>query len=120
MRTTWTLAEANRTLPLVRRIVADIVRCGRELRELLEVVRERTSKVRALELELTQLMRELEQIGCYYKDWGFELGLIDFPAVIEGKPVFLCWRSDEPQIAHFHPRDEGFASRRPLAAEVAE
>lgn len=51
--------------------------------------------------------------------WGIELrdietGLIDFPTIIDGEEAFLCWKLGEPNVAHWHRRDEGFAGRRSL------
>ena len=42
-------------------------------------------------------------------------GLIDFPALVNGRPIWLCWRLGEPEVGHWHSLDEGFGSRRPLA-----
>ena len=115
-KTLWTPAEANRTLPLVKRIVSDILEAGREWRCVSSKRHspETRTQMNELETSLRELMRELERIGCYYKDWGFDMGLIDFPARIDGRPVFLCWRSDEPQVAWYHPMNEGYASRKPI------
>ena len=41
-------------------------------------------------------------------------GLIDFPSMLGGEEVWLCWRLGEPEVAYWHPIDEGFGSRRPL------
>ena len=41
-------------------------------------------------------------------------GLLDFPALVAGRPVWLCWRSGETAVTWWHPTDEGFAGRRPL------
>jgi hypothetical protein len=41
-------------------------------------------------------------------------GLIDFPALVSGRPIWLCWRLGEPDVAHWHAQNEGFDSRRPL------
>ena len=41
-------------------------------------------------------------------------GLVDFPGVVEGRPVWLCWRADEERVGHYHELDSGFAGRRPL------
>ena len=43
-----------------------------------------------------------------------ERGLIDFPAIIDGKEVFLCWEKTEPDIAFYHDLETGFAGRQPL------
>lgn len=42
-------------------------------------------------------------------------GLIDFPAEVDGMPYFLCWRTDEDDITHWHLTSEGFIGRKPLA-----
>ena len=41
-------------------------------------------------------------------------GLIDFPALANGRPVWLCWRLGEDDIAWWHNTDEGFSARKPL------
>jgi hypothetical protein len=43
-------------------------------------------------------------------------GLVDFPALVSGRQVWLCWRSGEAAVAFWHNVDEGFAGRRPLEA----
>ena len=42
-------------------------------------------------------------------------GLIDFPALVSGRPIWLCWRLGEDDVAHWHSHDEGFDARRPLS-----
>lgn len=58
------------------------------------------------------ILAELHDRGCRLTD--VDLGLVDFPAQVEGEPVFLCWRLGEPRVAYYHRRDEGFTHRRPL------
>jgi hypothetical protein len=41
-------------------------------------------------------------------------GLIDFPALVNGRPIWLCWRLGEPSVSFWHRHDEGFGSRRSL------
>jgi len=43
-----------------------------------------------------------------------EAGLIDFPAVVDGAPAWLCWKLGEPSVAYWHPTTSGFDDRRPL------
>ncbi len=111
----FTPVQANRTLPLVRRIVADILEKAGEIREARKRP-VRTDDARdhmaSLEAQLGELMGELEQIGCSYKDWGYSYGLVDFPGQIDGEDVLLCWRTDEPRVEWFHPIETGFAGRR--------
>jgi len=116
----FTPCEANRTLPLVRSIVADILRCGRAIRERAERGKGRPDEARSNELRerLGELLGELARIGCEFKDWDFERGLVDFPAEIDGSRVLLCWRSDEPEVAHYHGHFDGYAGRRPIPREL--
>ncbi len=59
-------------------------------------------------------LRRSRRSGCQFK--GIDLGLVDFPARIDGKTVLLCWQYGEKQIAFWHRADEGFAGRRALGA----
>ncbi|MFQ5655686.1 MAG: DUF2203 domain-containing protein [Planctomycetota bacterium] len=116
----FTPEQASRTLPLVRRVVADILVRGRELRRIAaEPADERAdeqarARFRQLREEVEELMEELEGIGCHYKDLGFEQGLVDFPARIDGRMVFLCWKSDEPRVSWYHTIEDGYAGRVPI------
>ena len=126
---TFTVESANRTLPLVRRIVADIVRTyeawQEKIREL-EVLgagarTEETDRrsallekeIAGLAADVQSFLSELEALGVEFK--GFDMGLVDFPADIGGRRVYLCWRLGEPSVAHWHEMDTGFAGRQPLA-----
>ncbi|MAE28360.1 MAG: DUF2203 domain-containing protein [Planctomycetota bacterium] len=112
----FTPKQANRTLPLVRRIAADILAAGDELRSLGETPP--AESVQALRQRIRDLMDELESIGCSWRDWDFETGLVDFPARIDGRPVLLCWRSDEETITWYHTPEGGYAARRPIPADL--
>ncbi|MBK8179453.1 MAG: DUF2203 family protein [Planctomycetes bacterium] len=74
----------------------------------------------ALDLRIRELQLELERIGCSYKGWGFDLGLVDFPGLIAGENVLLCWRSDEPAVVWYHSAEGGFAGRKPIPEEQLE
>jgi len=111
----FTPEEALRTLPLVRKFVEDILGTSREIRLLTEDkdgVIESDPQIKKMVNELNGFMAELEEIGCFYKDWNFSIGLVDFPAIIDGKEVFLCWRSDEENIKYYHEIDTGYAGRK--------
>ena len=116
VRRLFTPAQANRTLPLVRRIVTDIIERGRELRKIGGKQHDPgvRARVAALEAEVRDLAEELERVGCSYKDWGFDKGLVDFPGEIDGTKVLLCWRSDEPGVTWYHTPEAGFAGRTPI------
>lgn len=113
----FTPAEAEKTLPLVRKIVKDILNASREIKLIAEDCGgqvENNPDIKRLSDDITDYMAELEEIGCYFKDWNFTIGLVDFPAIISGKEVYLCWRSDEDEILFYHDIDSGYLSRKPI------
>ena len=97
----FTPEEARRTLPLVNKIVKDILSTTREMRLLAEEIgphAEENEEIKKMAADVEGFMRELEEIGCFFKDWNFTIGLVDFPAMIDGEEVYLCWKSDEEDI----------------------
>ena len=62
--------------------------------------------------ERNDLMIEFQKKEIQIKD--IDRGLIDFPAVIGGKEVFLCWEKDEQDIEFWHDLDSGFPGRKPI------
>ncbi len=58
------------------------------------------------------IVREIHGFGCELKD--IDMGLVDFPALREGRRVYLCWRLGEPRLMYWHDIDAGFAGRQPL------
>lgn len=112
----FTVEEANRTLPLVRRIVSDILKAGQDIRAISVNTPkpEEDPRVLALVDELDGLFEEMESLGCSYRDWNFQMGLVDFPAIIDGQEACLCWRSDEPEVLYYHDLESGYAGRRAI------
>ncbi len=111
----FTPYEAQLTLPLVKKIVKDILDTTREIRLLADDLHgqiEDNRQVQKMISEINSFMGELEEIGCFYKDWNFTIGLVDFPALIDGNEVFLCWRSDEDDVKYYHTMEEGYAGRK--------
>lgn len=115
----FTVEEANRTLPLVRRIVADILQAGQDIRTIsLEIEKpEEDPRIVALMDELDRLFEEIEELGCSYRDWNFQMGLVDFPTIVSGRESCLCWRSDETEVLYYHDAESGYAGRRALPKE---
>ena len=128
MRRAFTVDEANRMLPLVRRIVSDAVRDYWRWQDTVhefEVAAPRSSPeepdetAEQLQREATRLaqeidgyMGELKELGVMFK--GFDAGLVDFPAEIDGRPILLCWQLGEDSVKHWHEEDAGFIGRQPL------
>ncbi|WP_242352789.1 DUF2203 domain-containing protein [Anaeromyxobacter sp. SG64] len=63
--------------------------------------------------EITRVIERVNGMGCLVKD--VEAGLVDFYAVVEGEPAFLCWQFGEPAVSHWHPLEGGFAAREEIA-----
>ena len=119
----FTPSEARRTLPLVKKVVKDILDTSREMRliaEELGTAVEDDPRIRKMADDIEKFMLELEEIGCYFKDWNFTIGLVDFPAMIDGKEVLLCWKSDEDDILYYHDMEAGFAGRKLISPEEFE
>ncbi len=117
----FTPSEASRTLPLVRKIVADVLERGRALRELGsmdELSPEQEDTAHSLAHELEELFEELAQVGCSFRSADYSFGLVDFPGLIEGKPVHLCWKDDEPELRYYHEPNAGFGGRKPIPAHL--
>ncbi|MFP4370013.1 MAG: DUF2203 domain-containing protein [Candidatus Kapaibacterium sp.] len=113
----FTPKEANNTLPLVKRIISDILKVGTELREAAMASPDYEAEVEKLKKILFEYTSELEELGCLYKDWNFETGLVDFPAMIGGEHVYLCWRGDEEQVIYYHGISEGYTGRKIIPEE---
>ena len=128
----FTVDEANATLPLVRAIVSDLVQLSREVverrhrlallmpkhdpdsndpyhEELAQIAQEVEKQSRRLQ----GYVEELEQLGIEPR--SATAGVVDFPAVIGGREVYLCWQAGEPEILYWHDPDAGFEGRKPLA-----
>ena len=113
-------SDAVRTLPLVKKIVEDILQTTKEMRLYAEDVNgqiENDLYIKKMAGRVEGFITELEEIGCFYKDWNFTIGLVDFPSVIDGNDVLLCWRSDEETIKFYHDLDSGFAGRKRIPEE---
>lgn len=117
----FTPSEARSTLPLVKRIVKDILDTSREMRLIAEELDDEYVRydphIKKMAEDINGFMTELEEIGCFYKDWNFTIGLVDFPSVIDNREVMLCWRSDEDEIKFYHDTDSGYSGRKPIPKE---
>src|ERR1700722_12320850 len=115
------LAEANRSLQLVRRIVYDIVKTHDQVTALQTSLDAAKSKEqptiqgqldRAVE-HLQNYVEELHEVGCDLKD--YQMGLVDFIGRHQGHDVCLCWKLGEENIAYWHEIQTGFAGRQPVS-----
>jgi hypothetical protein len=117
----FTLQQANKALPLVKRIVADIVRTHEEITECqaqLELAKAAQQtrlqdRLRICLEHLQDYVDELTEVGCDLKD--YRLGLVDFIGSHEGHDVCLCWKLGEETIGYWHEVNAGYTGRQPVS-----
>lgn len=129
----FTIEEANALIPQLELIMSKLQRHGALLRdELAELastmaqapealttsqILELRPQLRPVVEQMDALLREIEDHGLEMK--GLDLGLVDFPAELNGKAVLLCWQYGEKEVAFYHSPEAGFAGRKPLRSRGA-
>ncbi len=126
----YTVNEANKMLPELTRLLVRMQAQARQHGMVQGRIEDVTKTVKGngyhnpiedpmvmqVSQALTEAIREdLDQLA----EWEIELkdlstGLVDFPAMREGRIVYLCWRLGELQVAYWHDLETGFAGRQPL------
>jgi hypothetical protein len=71
-----------------------------------------------LEESIRAALERIQSTGCIVKD--LEVGLLDFPARMNGEEVYLCWKLGEDRIRFYHRQDEGFSGRKPIDPRDAD
>src|SRR5277367_5647670 len=128
----FTLTEAERTRRELEPVLIEAIEIRRKLAPMDEELSELSSRIQVnggmlvayeetarLRYERDQLteslqgaLEKIQSTGCVVKD--LDVGLLDFPAVIDNEEVYLCWRLGEERIRFWHRQDEGFAGRKPI------
>jgi hypothetical protein len=128
----FTLTEAERTRRELEPVLIEAIEVSRKIGPLDEelgaiaariqwlggmlVPYEETARVRFDRDRLAESLRaaldRISSTGCVVKD--LEIGLLDFPALINNEEVYLCWRLGEERIRFWHRQDEGFTARKPI------
>lgn len=131
-RRLFTLTEAERARKEIEPVLVEAMGCRKKLAGLesdLSAVSSRIAmmgglivpyeKLAAVRLQHDQLaetfnsaLTQIIETGCVIKD--LDVGLLDFPAIIDNQDVYLCWKLGEDRIRFYHRQDEGFAGRKPL------
>jgi hypothetical protein len=125
----YTLEEANRKLPLVDQELRKLQTLKQQFEEkYFDLRRKKQMKSGSehgstedpyfmieAELEFIQIeakahMESLHNQGIELKD--IDIGLVDFPAIIDGTEVLLCWRQGEERISYYHSLEDGFSGRK--------
>ena len=122
---TYTIQEAKKALPLVKRIADDLEEAFAQLKQiphgisflyqavdLDEIPRENQTKIELLMDQIDALESELAELEVELK--GFDPVLIDFHSLLEGKEIYLCWAHGETDIEFYHSLDGGFKARKKL------
>jgi len=126
----FTVDEVNALIPKLEHLMTRMQRRGAELRRAIgEAIQLRGSgegpisvsellrlrpEVEPAAREMEELLREVEATGGQFK--GLDLGLVDFPAEVDGEIVLLCWQFGEEEVDYYHSVEEGFARRKPLTS----
>jgi hypothetical protein len=120
----YTPAEANNLLEVVRPLVGELMGIAERIRarqpEIWSVVEKSAGNGGNPELSrllpdfdrLDALLHRVQEMGIEVKD--LTMGLIDFPAVKDGRIIYLCWRYNEGQVQFWHEVEAGFAGRQPI------
>jgi len=66
--------------------------------------------------EIKDALAEIEAIGVQVKD--LDIGLLDFPCVVEEEIILLCWKYGEEEIGFWHGMEEGFRGRKPVDERI--
>ena len=128
----FTLTEARAALPAVGRAIREAVRAKASYQEAEQAIRDLSQRIlmmggvnvntnvaEAWKAQydsngqiLKRSIERIEDLGVLVKD--LDIGLVDFPTLLRGEEVYLCWRMDEADIDHWHGVHEGFRGRRPI------
>jgi hypothetical protein len=128
----FTLAEAQRLIPQVDRLLREALETKVEYEQAERAIQEFNERVMMLGGVVVDRQRALDnksrrgaaadrfraaveavqETGCLIKD--LDIGLIDFPTVFRGVEVYLCWKLGEAGIEFWHGVDEGFRGRKPI------
>ncbi len=128
----FTLDEAQSLLPVLEALLKraiDSKRSAEQIEEKMHELNRRIFLAGGMFLDVDRLKRrktahdshvqqakdslaEIEAIGVQVKD--LDTGLLDFPCLIDGETVLLCWKMGEERIEFWHTLDAGFRGRQPL------
>lgn len=120
----YTPKEANNLLEIVRPMVEELMKIGGRIRshqpEIWSVVEKSAGNGGNPELSkilpdfdrLDAILHRLQDMGIEVKDLAS--GLIDFPAMKDGRLIYLCWKYNEDSIQFWHEIEAGFAGRQPI------
>lgn len=128
----FTLAQAQQLIPRVDSLLRDAISLKSDYQEAEQAIQGISRRVtlmggmlvdrdRAIDAKrrrdelaakLRAVIEQVQELGCVVKD--LDVGLVDFPTLLRGAEVYLCWKLGEPSIAFWHGVDEGFRGRKAI------
>jgi hypothetical protein len=83
--------------------------------DVVHLARRRAEREKAVQ-RIKDSLHEIDAIGVQVKD--LDRGLLDFPCVVKGEMILLCWKLGEQGITHWHGLQEGFSGRKPIDERI--
>jgi hypothetical protein len=132
MSRTFTLSEAETLLPVLESLLRSAMQAkalieevdgefdalrsriflnGGTLVDVAKLAERRAEREKAVQ-RAKDAVAEIDAAGVQVKD--LDIGLLDFPCVVDGETLLLCWKLGEKGITHYHSTTEGFAGRKPI------
>jgi hypothetical protein len=136
MARTFTVSEAQTLLPVLESLLRSAMKAkalieevdgemqslanrifvnGGTLVNIVSVARRKAEREKATQ-RAKDAVAEIDATGVQVKD--LDIGLLDFPCVVEGEVILLCWKLGEDKITHWHSTQEGFAGRKPIDERI--
>ncbi|MBI4400794.1 MAG: DUF2203 domain-containing protein [Nitrospirae bacterium] len=125
----FTLAEANRLIPQLEENLTAVKRAKAVLIRTKDEIKKASAKaqfgggsyagshyITALE-QISENLQAIQEMGVLVKD--LDIGLCDFPYLMNGRIVHLCWKLGETEIRWWHELNSGYTGRQPLENEQA-
>lgn len=128
----FSLIQANKALALIRPIVSDVQKKWGEIKKIKEecdaivlnhlgsesILNKKEDRLDELLEEIENHILELQEVGAEFK--GFDEGLIDFPAKIDTRMIYLCWKMGEESVSCWHEIFEGYGGRKSITADFSK
>ena len=135
---TFTLDEAQSLLPVLESLLRTAIEAKKIVDEaeteqqalqhriflsggmslnIVPLARRKAERAKA-EQRMKDALAEIDSTGVQVKD--LDIGLLDFPCVVDGQTILLCWKLGEKAITHWHGVQEGFAGRKPIDQRIAK
>jgi hypothetical protein len=120
----FTVSEANRLIPQLEEHLRAVKKAKAVLIRIKDEIKKAAAKapygggspagghyISSLE-QISENLRAIQEMGVLVKD--LDIGLCDFPHLLDGRVVYLCWKLGEHEIRWWHEVNTGYTGRQPL------